>query len=39
MSVPRTREPHKIPVSQIARGLSSVIIMFMQGNYPVYFPM
>jgi len=35
MSVPRTREPQKIPVSQIARGLSFlVILMFMQSNYP-----
>ena len=27
MSVPPTREPQKIPVSQIARGLSSLVIL------------
>jgi hypothetical protein len=35
MSVPRPRQPQKMPVSPISRGLSSlVIIMFIQGNYP-----
>jgi hypothetical protein len=36
MSVPSTRGPQKIPVSQIhPRAKCCVILVFMQGNYPL----
>jgi len=34
MSVPSTREPRKIPVSQITRRLNAVLLVFMQSDYP-----